>query len=217
MSNINLLPQLAANITIANNADWTDSLLITLPDNVSPVDITGLNFRVTIRSEVESVLTLLQLSTIDGTLINGGVTGVVSFNVPALMLLRIPAQTAAFDMVAQDGDGKVVNLFALSPGVLIINQGVTRDLDEVIVDYLSWLVPNLPTTPPDRAGALWLNNGVLCVSGLRSSLPVRVPAGAGKLWNNGGVLCVTSDGGMPTTSPNDTGYLWSNGGVVSIT
>lgn len=218
--NILLLPQLSAQFIQGNNSDWLDKIQLTLPDGVTPIDLTGLTFRITIRQNADDVITILELSTTDGTLLNGGTNGVITFNVPALTLLRLSAGDYVMDLIARNEAGTTVNLFMIAPAKLTLTQGVTRDLNEMIVDYLSWLVPSMPTTPPDKAGVLWQNNGVICVSGLRDSLPIKPPVVEGKLWNNGGVVCITGEGGaqvLPTLQPDDTGYLWNNGGVVCVT
>lgn len=220
MTNINSLPQLSAGFTIANNADWTDVLQITEADNTTPLDITGITFESTIRETADSVKSLLTLSTDAGTYLNGGANGQLSFNVPALMLLDVPAGDFEMDLVASDNTGRRVNMFAQSGNARVtVHRGLTRDLNGLITNYIEWLIPYLATTPPQKTGVIWNNNGVLCVNGLIETLPTTPPAIAGKLWNNGGVLCISTgspNNPLPTALPTSAGMLWSNGGSVSI-
>lgn len=217
--NMQYLPQLQAQVTIANNSDWRDVMFLPMPDGTTPIDLTGMVFQLTVRETVDSTVVALQLTTIDGTLINGGDDGTITFAAPALMLLnQLAPGSYVFDLIARDEEGTTINLFAVTVGQLTVNQGVTRDLNEVMVDYLSWLVPSLQTEPPEDPGVLWNNNGVMCISGLRESLPVSVPTIQGKLWNNGGVICIsTGSATLPAVRPADTGLLWNDHGVVSLT
>lgn len=217
MTNILQLPQLQAAFKIVNNADWLDVIPITGPDGVTPIDLTGIDFLATVRPTVDSSVVLFSMSTVNNTLINGGVAGTIQFNVPTIILLGISAQSAVFDIVATDESGVRVNLFDQSgPAALEITQGCTVDLSDAIISYLEWIMPSLPTLPP-QDGGLWINGGVLCVAGLSKTLPIYPPTPTGQLWANNGVLMVTGPASQfPTYKPTAPGYLWNFNGVVHV-
>lgn len=131
MTNILLLPQLSASFTIANNDDWLDQIQFLQPGEATPLDITGIDFRGVLVGGNGAVL--LSMQTADGTLVNGGATGVLSFNVR-----RFPTEggvltctsvlkpgTAQVELLAS-ADGYYVNLLKLSRAQALIIDGLVK-------------------------------------------------------------------------------------------
>lgn len=215
MTSLLSLPQLSGSFSIVNNADWLDVIQFPAVNSVTP-DLTGIDFLATVRPSVGSSVVLFSMSTVNGTLINGGPAGTIKFNVPTLMLLGLAAQSAVFDMIATDETGTRINLFSGSgPAQLLITQGCTVDLFDAIIAYLEWVLPSLPTTPPQVSDVLWINNGVLCVSPISETLPTSAPMLPGQLWSNGGFLSITPGSQLQTYPPAVRGLFWqdSNGFV----
>jgi hypothetical protein len=98
---------------------------------VMPLDLTGISFRQQIRATASDTGVLLEMSTDNGLLINGGTTGVLSAYVPASSLGALPETTGGSalvtDIVATAADGGPINLMALSgPASVTVTAGVTR-------------------------------------------------------------------------------------------
>lgn len=123
MTNILLLPQIAGSFACANNADWRDELLFVDSSN-NPLDLTGIVFHQQWRSATTSPLIVLDISTTNGFLVNGGVAGTLSWEVPASIMQTVAAGAYVGDLVAE-ADGAVVNLFSSTPAALTVNQGLT--------------------------------------------------------------------------------------------
>ncbi len=123
MSNLLLLPQLAGSFTTANNADWRDALLFVDANN-NPIDLSGIAFHQQIKAASDPSTILLDLSTANGLLINGGTNGTLSWLVPVAQMELVAAGAYIADLVASDGID-TVNLFAGGPATVTVNQGVT--------------------------------------------------------------------------------------------
>jgi hypothetical protein len=99
-----------------------------------PLDLTGISFSSMIRQSATSNTVLLQATTGNGLMNNGGVDGEFGWSVPAAKLPMWPAALGAtgslscvIDIQATDGTGAIVNLCALNgPIPLTINLTTTR-------------------------------------------------------------------------------------------
>lgn len=222
MSNIQLLPQLSIDFTLANNSDWNDALTIPNQSGEGVIDLTGIDFVATMRTTDQSPLILLRCTTFtgDNTLINQGANGTLQFNVPAVIMAQLPGDTSAvMDIVAYDSlTGATINLCETAPAQIKITQGITLDMTQEIASYLESLVSLLPNSPPIVPPYIgfWINGGVICVSPLNLALPTAQPSSAGKLWNNNGVLNVTQPSSLPTYPPALHGMFWNKNGVVNV-
>ena len=126
-TNILLLQQLSMTASIVNNADWRDALPPFTDASGNVIDITGIAFRGQIRSSVGDAKVWLEVSTSDGTLLNGGATGILTLAVSVAKTQTITPGAYVFDLLAIDGGVVVtVNLFQAAPAQITILQGVTR-------------------------------------------------------------------------------------------
>lgn len=95
-----------------------------------PLDLTGIEFVATLRSTTsgENVATI---QTSDGTFINGGKTGILSFNILYFidgvtnpLLTKLFPDDYVLDIVAM-ADGNTINLFPEGPATVTVFAGVT--------------------------------------------------------------------------------------------
>ncbi len=122
-TNIGLLPQLSDSFVVATNGDWRDQIVFV--NNGAPLDITGIRFKGQLRSAASDFIIRLIVSTDDGTLVNGGSNGSLTFAVPYSLLQPIPPGAYVFDLLAM-ADNETVNLFQAAPAQVTVNEGVTR-------------------------------------------------------------------------------------------
>lgn len=111
MTNIALLPAISGAATTSQDGDCI--LAIGFQNSGSPIDLTGITFSMTWRlvnafGAVDQTQILLSASTAGSYLSNGGVTGVVTLNVPASKLALMPAATYQADLVAVVGGETLV-------------------------------------------------------------------------------------------------------------
>lgn len=133
MTNVLMLPQLQATFAVANNSDWTDQIKFlqpSVPDDPNselvPLDLTGITFRGQMRPSTDSPVVALTVGTDDSTIVNSGVDGMLTWNVPAASFLGMEPGNYVFDLLAM-GDGHVINLFEKAgAATVIVNEGVTR-------------------------------------------------------------------------------------------
>lgn len=78
-----------------------------------------------VRASAADLTIQLSLSTEDGTLVNGGTTGALTFAVPVAQMSRLGAGSYVLDLIAI-ADGQQINLFLAQPATLTHAQGVTR-------------------------------------------------------------------------------------------
>jgi hypothetical protein len=120
----------AANFTMVDvngiplNATMTEAAAA-LTFNPIPLDITGISFRAQVRAMAGGNDVYLDISTNDGTMINGGSDGVLLFKVPALSMMKIDAGSYVMDILAF-GDGNTMNLFPQGAAALTVNDGITE-------------------------------------------------------------------------------------------
>lgn len=96
--------------------------------NPIPIDLTGISFTANLRLSPGGTQLFLMMSTqlSVATLVNGGTTGVLNFNVPFAQLQQIPPGTYVMDIVANDNQGNVVNLFPQGPATVNVWPGVVN-------------------------------------------------------------------------------------------
>jgi hypothetical protein len=88
------------------------------------LDITGIRFRAHLRPSIGSPTLWLGLDTTTGSLINGGTSGLLSFNVPQSTMALVPPQTHVLDILAI-ADNRVFNVFPNAPCNVVVTQGIT--------------------------------------------------------------------------------------------
>lgn len=89
-----------------------------------PLDLTGISFVANLKASPQSSESYLTVQTSDGTFNNGGVTGVLSFDIPVQIMARTFPGTYVMDIIAE-ADGATVNLFPIGPATVIVLEGVT--------------------------------------------------------------------------------------------
>jgi hypothetical protein len=89
-----------------------------------PLDLTGIEFRSMLRSAEGDAQVYLETSTAEGTMINGGQSGVLSWNVKQPQMADVRAGDYVLDILAY-GDGNTVNLLPGDPAQVTLSDGVT--------------------------------------------------------------------------------------------
>lgn len=89
-----------------------------------PLDITGIRFKAMVRHRIGGAETVLVVDTEDGTFVNGGTSGVLSFNVLQDKMSKISPNKYYMDIVAE-ADGHIINLFPINPAVINFAKGIT--------------------------------------------------------------------------------------------
>lgn len=134
-TNIAQIPQLTGSFNVARNAGWYDVLQFLwptgtgLPNAGLPVDLTGIDFYAQVTPGVGNSQILLDMSTINGRLVNGLTMGTLAFNVPPSLTSGLPLLAApggTMDLLAV-ADGRVVNVNQQSgqPFSILVTEGVT--------------------------------------------------------------------------------------------
>ena len=101
------------------------TVVATLTFGPPPLDLSNINFLANLRTQSGNVAQIwLTAKTADGSMNNGGLTGVLSFNVPSSVMQSVPAGTYALDILAM-ADGRTVNLMANGPASVIVSQGIS--------------------------------------------------------------------------------------------
>ena len=121
----------STSITLASSAGGTPvNATATDPEanltiNPLPLDLTGITFTCEARKTVADPQAWITATT-PTTMLNGGTSGQLSFNVPKASLVSVQPGPYVMDIVAS-GDGHTVNLFQKTgPASLTVTQGVTR-------------------------------------------------------------------------------------------
>ena len=93
-----------------------------------PLDLTGITFTAQFRQEVGGTEVFMTIGTADTTIVNGGKSGLMGFNVLAGQIATdLNPAKYVMDIIAQ-GDGHTINIFSQEPATIIVNQGVTIPL-----------------------------------------------------------------------------------------
>ena len=123
-TNIGLLPQISAQFAIVTNGDWRDVIEFTQAGG-APIDLSGIAFRAMVRAQAGDAGAVIDASTANQLLANGGSAGTLSFAVPAAQLAQIPPGDYVMDLLAM-ADGWQINLFQRAgPATVTIIQGIT--------------------------------------------------------------------------------------------
>lgn len=69
MTSIAQIRPYQADIVVNDNEDWNDFFLFTLPDLVTPLDVSGVQFTIEVRPSSESPVVLFSGTTDDGTMV----------------------------------------------------------------------------------------------------------------------------------------------------
>lgn len=123
MTNILSLPTIAGSLRATANADWRDAIVFVESGTSVPVDITGIAFRSQVRSNADSAVMVLDLSTDAGTLYVDGPSGRLEWRVPRSSMSALSGGYVT-DIVAM-ADGVTRNLCP-SPLSLTVERGITR-------------------------------------------------------------------------------------------
>lgn len=94
-----------------------------------PLDLAGISFRSQIRVSITDPSVLLECSTANGMMTNGGPSGCYGWNVLKVVLAKVPwpaSLQCVADIVATDGVNTINLCEANGPITLNISQGVTR-------------------------------------------------------------------------------------------
>ena len=122
------LPQVPAQtFTIKRNCEFTDGLIFEYADG-TPISLVGISFYCQARDPTDptGVNILLDASTDNGLLVNGGADGSLRFALPETVTRVLTDVAAApMDMLAV-ADGHIVGLMKDAPSTLIIAPGYTQ-------------------------------------------------------------------------------------------
>jgi hypothetical protein len=124
VTNVLALPQISGSLSLATNGDLRASLAFTQANSSTPIDLTGIAFRMQVRLVSDATQIALDLSTDNGLLVNGGASGLLSWVVPAAMTARIAPGAYVADLLAI-ADGATINLCQAAPLAVTVTQGVT--------------------------------------------------------------------------------------------
>lgn len=122
-TNILLLPLAQFAVTVGNNEDWLDSLQYTMADEITPVDLLGIEFLMEMRHLASDADVFVRGSTQDGKISVGGVgDSFLLINIPHAEMKEVPANDYVADITASaDGFVRVIAQFTVT-----VFQGVTR-------------------------------------------------------------------------------------------
>lgn len=84
-----------------------------------PLDLTGIGFVANLRAVAGGTQVFLVAQTGNGTLVNSGKLGTLTFNVPRTMMNAVPAGSYVMDILAADAT-TVVNLFQVPATVTVL-------------------------------------------------------------------------------------------------
>lgn len=111
------------NITIIQGATLRDVTTWKAGDPAVPVDLTGCTARMQVRERVNSLSTLLDLTTENGGIILGGTAGTVTVYLSATATAALEWRAGVYDLEIQFGSGDVRRLLA---GTAVVLPEVTR-------------------------------------------------------------------------------------------
>jgi hypothetical protein len=113
-------------VNIAGNAlnALETNATVSLSFEPVPLDLTGIEFRSMLRSAEGDAQVFLEMSTAEGTMVNGGLSGVLSWNVKQPQLAQVAAAQYVLDILAA-GDGNTINLLPGNPAQVTLSDGVT--------------------------------------------------------------------------------------------
>jgi len=123
-TNILYMPAVTMAMTVWTNADWIDGLEYhDLQTPSQPIDLTGIEFEMELRSSAQDITVVLKATTDNGLIIVYSNTW--QFSVPATTMSLIPPASYVFDMLAvADNTVRII-----ASGTVQVNLGVTRPPD----------------------------------------------------------------------------------------
>ena len=125
MTNILLLPQISGSLAIATDADFRASIAFVAATGGAAIDLTGITFTSKIKQPGNLATTCLALSTAGGGgLVNGGVSGILSWLVLQPALIVLAPGSYVCDIIAT-ADGATINLCQAAPLAVTVTQGIT--------------------------------------------------------------------------------------------
>ncbi len=128
MTAIRDLPQIPAqSFIIKRNCEFTDGLVFEYEDG-TPISLVGISFYCQVRNPADAtgIDIILDASTDNGLLVNGGADGTLRFNVSEpLTSVLTDAANAPIDMLAV-AEGHVIGLMKDQPSTMTIGAGYTQ-------------------------------------------------------------------------------------------
>jgi hypothetical protein len=125
MTNVLTLPQISGSLTIATNADLRVGLQFSQVGSNAPLDLTGIVFHMQVRPAAGNPVVVLDLSTNNNTLINGGTNGLLSWLVPkSPSIEQLTPGSYVADLIAE-ADGATINLCQAGPLTVTVVEGLT--------------------------------------------------------------------------------------------
>lgn len=95
------------------------------PRNAVAVDLTGCTARAQVRADIDSPDVLLQLTTENGRIVLGGVTGEIRLHIDAVTTAAIDWESGVYDLEVVFANGTVVRRMA---GSVVVSREITRGL-----------------------------------------------------------------------------------------
>lgn len=123
------LPQIALTALISTNGGWYDVIAFTQQGVLTPLSLVGISWTADLKSSPGMAANILALSSAGSnpTLVNGGISGLLSFNVPPATLAPLTPGLYLMDIIAFDSStGITRNLFEAGPANVTIEEGITR-------------------------------------------------------------------------------------------
>lgn len=111
-------------LTIDQGATFRKRFVWKSGSPATPVDLTGYKARMQIRAEVESPEALLTLTTENGGITLGGVTGEIDLYVSAVVTTGFDWTDGVYDIELVTPNGDVIRRIA---GTVVVTPEVTRD------------------------------------------------------------------------------------------
>ena len=114
------LPLIDLQFEVGTNEDWVDSIELLDEDGVTPLDLTGISFRMQVRKTAPDHTVLIDASTTAGTMLVGN--GVIGLYVLEDTMRGVPPGDYVLDIVGE----KAGRAARLATGTVKVLQGVTR-------------------------------------------------------------------------------------------
>ena len=111
------------NLKIEQGATFSSPITWAAGDPAVPVNLTGCTARLQIRKKIEDIVVLLELTTENGGITLGGVTGVITLRVSAVATAAIQWVTGVYDLEIVFAGGVVRRLLS---GAVSVSKEVTR-------------------------------------------------------------------------------------------
>lgn len=94
------------------------------PASITPVDLTGCKARAQVRSDIDSSDVLLEMTTENGRIVLGGVSGGIHITIDAATTAAFQWESGVYDLEILFPDGKVMRFLE---GGVTVSREVTRD------------------------------------------------------------------------------------------